>query len=88
MTDVTGNTVENANKSGISESEAVVVRFGQNISWSAFAPPLVFVAMLLGVSVLNSNYLGPPWYFHRHGNGSPDHVFGTGSINGVAHWLN
>ena len=59
MTDVTGNTVENANKSGISESEAVVVRFGQNISWSAFAPPLVFVAMLLGVSVLNSNYLGP-----------------------------
>ena len=59
MTDVTGNPLENANKSGISEGEAVVVRFGQNISWSAFAPPLVFVAMLLGVSVLNSNYLGP-----------------------------
>ena len=59
MTDVTGNPVENANKSSISEGEAVVVRFGQNISWSAFAPPLVFVAMLLGVSVLNSNYLGP-----------------------------
>lgn len=59
MTDVTGNPVENANKSGISEGEAVIVSFGQNISWSAFAPPLVFVAMLLGVSVLNSNYLGP-----------------------------
>ncbi len=59
MTDVTGNPVENANKSSISEGEAAVVRFGQNISWSAFAPPLVFVAMLLGVSVLNSNYLGP-----------------------------
>ncbi len=59
MTDVTENPVENTNKSGISEGEAVVVRLGRNISWSAFAPPLVFVAMLLGVSVLNSNYLGP-----------------------------
>lgn len=58
MTDVTGNPLENASKPGMSESEAAVIRFGQKISWSALAPPLVFVAMLLGVSVLNSNYLG------------------------------
>ena len=55
---VTGSPLENLSKPSISEGEAAVVRFGQKISWSALAPPLVFVAMLLGVSVLNSNYLG------------------------------
>ena len=58
MTDVTGSPLENPSKPSISEGEAAAVRFGGKISWSAMAPPLVFVAMLLGVSVLNSNYLG------------------------------
>lgn len=59
MTIVTGKTMENASEPSISEGEVAAIRFGQKITWSAFAPPLVFVAMLLAVGVLNSNYLGP-----------------------------
>ncbi len=59
MKDVTGNSAENTNAPEISEGETAVIRFGQKINWSALAPPLVFIAMLLGVSLLNSNYLGP-----------------------------
>ena len=59
MTDMTGNPLENANKLGISDGEVSAISFVQKINWSSLAPPLVFVAMLLGVSVLNSNYLGP-----------------------------
>ena len=59
MTDVTGNPLENANKPAMSEGEVAVISFAQRINWSSLAPPLVFIAMLLGVSVLNSNYLGP-----------------------------
>ncbi len=58
MTDAPKNSVENANAPEISTGGAVVIRFGQKIVWSAFAPPLVFIAMLLSVSVLNSHYLG------------------------------
>ncbi len=58
MTHVTGNPVENKTAPVISENEAAAIRFGRNIPWSAFAPPLVFIAMLLAVGVLNSNYLG------------------------------
>jgi ribose transport system permease protein len=59
MIDVTGTAMENASEPSISEGEAAAIRFGQKITWSAFAPSLVFVAMLLAVGVLNSNYLGP-----------------------------
>lgn len=59
MTDVTENPLENANKPAMSEGEVAVISFAQRINWSSLAPPLVFIAMLLGVSVLNSNYLGP-----------------------------
>ena len=59
MTIVTEKTMENASEPSISEGEAAAIRFGQKINWSAFAPSLVFVAMLLAVGVLNSNYLGP-----------------------------
>ena len=58
MTDVTGTPVKNKTAPGISEGEAAVIGFGRKINWSTFAPPLVFIAMLLAVSVLNSNYLG------------------------------
>jgi ribose transport system permease protein len=59
MTDVAQNTLKPAAGSTISEGEAAVIRLGRRISWGAFAPPLVFIAMLLAVGVLNSNYLGP-----------------------------
>ena len=59
MTEVIKKSGENESAAGISDAEAAAVRVGKNIPWSAFAPPLVFVAMLLAVSVLNSNYLGP-----------------------------
>ena len=59
MIEVIKKSGEKENAAGISDAEAVAVRVGKNIPWSAFAPPLVFVAMLLAVSVLNSNYLGP-----------------------------
>ena len=59
MTEVIKKSDENESAAGISNAEAAAVRFGMNIPWSAFAPPLVFVAMLLAVGVLNSNYLGP-----------------------------
>lgn len=58
MTDVTERPLDNASKPGISEGEAAVLGLAHKINWSALAPPLVFIAMLLGVSVLNSNYLG------------------------------
>ncbi len=58
MTDVTQNSLEKASAPAISGGEAAVIRLGQKISWGAFAPPLVFIAMLLAVGVLNSNYLG------------------------------
>jgi ribose transport system permease protein len=35
-----------------------VIKLGHRISWGAFAPALVFLAMLLAVGVLNANYLG------------------------------
>lgn len=59
MTNMAENPVENVTKPGISEGEAAAIRFGQKIAWSALAPALVFIAMLLAVGVLNSNYLGP-----------------------------
>ena len=59
MTDVAQNSIDKVKVPAISEGEAAVIRLGRNISWSAFAPPLVFIAMLLAVGVLNSNYLGP-----------------------------
>ena len=59
MTDVTRTPVEKSSAPGISDSETAVIGFAQKITWSTFAPPLVFIAMLLAVSVLNSNYLGP-----------------------------
>ena len=59
MTNVTGNPLENANKPGMSEGEVAAISFAKKINWSSLAPPLVFIAMLLGVSILNSNYLGP-----------------------------
>ena len=59
MTEVNKKSGENESAAGMSDAEAAAVRFGKNIPWSAFAPPLVFVAMLLAVGVLNSNYLGP-----------------------------
>lgn len=59
MTEVIKKSGENESAAGISDTEATSVRFGKSIPWSAFAPPLVFVAMLLAVGVLNSNYLGP-----------------------------
>ena len=58
MTDVAGNPFENTNVPSLSEGEAKVIDLGRKISWSALAPPLVFIAMLLAVGVLNSNYLG------------------------------
>lgn len=59
MTEVTKKSGEGKSAEGISDAEAAAVRFGKRIPWSAFAPPLVFIAMLLAVGVLNSNYLGP-----------------------------
>jgi len=59
MTDVAQNTFKTASGPAISDGEAAVIRLGQRLSWSAFAPPLVFIAMLLAVGVLNANYLGP-----------------------------
>jgi ribose transport system permease protein len=58
MTDMTGNLFENASAPDISKGEAAVIDIGKKIVWSALAPPLVFIAMLLAVGVLNSNYLG------------------------------
>lgn len=58
MTDVAQKSFENANLPSLSESEAAVINLGRKFPWSAFAPPLVFAAMLLAVGVLNSNYLG------------------------------
>lgn len=58
MTDVTQNSFEKAGVSAITEGEAAVIKLGQKISWGAFAPALVFLAMLLAVGVLNANYLG------------------------------
>jgi ribose transport system permease protein len=58
MTDVTQNSFEDVVVPGISKGEAVLLDAGRRIAWSAFAPPLVFLAMLLAVGVLNSNYLG------------------------------
>ena len=58
MTDVGSNPFENTNVPNLSESEAKVIALGGKISWSALAPPLVFLAMLLAVGVLNANYLG------------------------------
>lgn len=58
MTDVASNPFENTNVPNLSESEAKVIALGGKISWSALAPPLVFLAMLLAVGVLNANYLG------------------------------
>ncbi len=59
MTDVAHNSFDNTRSSGITEGEAAVIRIGSKIPWSALAPPLVFIAMLLAVGVLNANYLGP-----------------------------
>ena len=58
MIDVTGKSLENASAPNTSKGEAAAVGIGRKINWSALAPPLVFIAMLLAVSVLNSNYLG------------------------------
>jgi ribose transport system permease protein len=58
MTDVAQKSFENVNAAVISTGEAALIGIGQKIKWSAFAPPLVFIAMLLAVGVLNSNYLG------------------------------
>jgi ribose transport system permease protein len=58
MTDVAGNSFESKTAQSLSEGEAAVINLGKKISWSSFAPPLVFAAMLLAVGVLNSNYLG------------------------------
>lgn len=55
---MTENSVENTGAPTVSQGEAAVIKFGRSIAWSAFAPPLVFLAMLLSVGVLNSNYLG------------------------------
>ena len=59
MTEKMENFSKDENTASISKSEAEVIRFGQKITWSAFAPALVFLAMLLAVGVLNLNYLGP-----------------------------
>jgi ribose transport system permease protein len=59
MTDVAQKSFEAPNLPSLSEGEAAVINVGRRISWTAFAPPLVFLAMLLSVGVLNSNYLGP-----------------------------
>ena len=59
MTDNAEKSLKNANAPVVSKNEAAVIGFGQRINWSALAPPLVFIAMLLAVGVLNSNYLGP-----------------------------
>ena len=59
MTDMTGNSPKDTGSANISNNEAAMIRFGRNIKWSALAPPLVFIAMLLAVGVLNVNYLGP-----------------------------
>jgi ribose transport system permease protein len=58
MTDVAQKPFENASVQAITDGEAAVLNLGRKISWSALAPPLVFVAMLLAVGVLNANYLG------------------------------
>lgn len=50
---------ENENTPKISNADAAVIGLAQKINLSAFAPPLVFIAMLLSVGLLNSNYLGP-----------------------------
>lgn len=58
MTQPTGPSVENADAPGMFAAADTMRKIGRVVSWSALAPPLVFVAMLLAVSVLNSNYLG------------------------------
>jgi ribose transport system permease protein len=58
MTVVAENSFEKTTVQTISEGEAAVLNFGRKLNWSALAPPLVFIAMLLAVGVLNSNYLG------------------------------
>lgn len=58
MTDVAGNPFENPSLPSLREGEANVIKLSSKISWSALAPPLVFIAMLLAVGVLNANYLG------------------------------
>jgi ribose transport system permease protein len=58
MTDMVQNSFDSASTPMITEGEAAVIKLGQKVKWSAFAPPLVFVAMLLTVGVFNSNYLG------------------------------
>ncbi|WP_395663325.1 ABC transporter permease [Aestuariivirga sp.] len=58
MTDVTQNSFDKAGVSTITDGEAAVIKLGHRISWGAFAPALVFLAMLLAVGVLNANYLG------------------------------
>ncbi len=56
---MTQNSSENQKAPSITNSEVAVITFGNRIKWSAFAPSLVFLAMLLAVGLLNSNYLGP-----------------------------
>lgn len=58
MTQPTGPSVENAEAPSMFAAADMMRKIGRVVSWSALAPPLVFVAMLLAVSVLNSNYLG------------------------------
>jgi ribose transport system permease protein len=58
MTVVAQNSFENKTAHALSEGEAAVIGLGRRINWSALTPPLVFIAMLLAVGVLNSNYLG------------------------------
>ena len=59
MSEVANNSTEHKNASALSDSEVIAIGLRQRINWSAFAPAVVFVAMLLAVGVLNSNYLGP-----------------------------
>ena len=58
MTQPTGPSVENAEAPSMFTAADMMRKIGRVVSWSALAPSLVFVAMLLAVSVLNSNYLG------------------------------
>ena len=59
MTQAPGPVAGKTEPSGLFAAADVTRKIRRAISWSALAPPLVFIAMLLAVSVLNSNYLGP-----------------------------
>ncbi len=59
MINITEPSDEHAAAPSINTGSAKLSKFGRAFPWSALAPSLVFIAMLLAVSMLNSNYLGP-----------------------------